>query len=581
MSLLLTTQFARDAQTVAGVLQKSPTASAVLSALGVSETGLMSPFAVRVDGGKAELDNLWGRKWATASNEVLVYEQLKALLDAAQGFEFPNLGPKALVTYDGMNIVSPAHPTGPAVHRLEVDLSKSCHLAWKLRPNASAGLDNSITEPLRIAIGVFSTPVQDTDYEFADCEEFFTWLMDYVVYEPITLVFAPGTLHEFVWPPRTEGGYEGDSSGLDGQHAAKPYNFRSMFRGRGRFIITSATDGVVNTTQNLAFRFFSTKGVNLEFRNPTYLHRDTNYSPAYALDVQRCNVNISNQILLFQNLHYAPDQGQSHDVGYGMRWRRCTIVGTGAAHIGVDTSIVPGIIGDLEVDDAARDGWCWGEFDFCVIRNVSYGGYSSHTHTGSPLEEWRRRAPRLGFRFNFCRLRYTTALWADTHLGSDHHTSVNGVFTMTFVNSRVWARDVQIGHEFAKLPTVVNLVNTFWRCRSLTFKEMRVAPSLLKLANSSMFMNAMSIDCLAAGTPGLGVDRSLMQFPGFIWLQHSQFGVLENSAVPGLIRQLNAAVKPAVYVEGYSRIHMPSDMPFNSANIVFDPTADYSNIIYN
>lgn len=554
----ITTKFMEDCAALLSVLQKSSSVAATISALQIKGMGLMSPFSIRVTGGFGEFDNLWGKKWASASNEVLVYEQLKALLSVATGFSFPNLGPKALVTYDGQQIVAPTNPTTPGTYRLEVDLSKACALAWKTRPSQSSGIENGVFSPLVIAIGTFPAPVVGANLEFPNAAAFFAWLLPRTVYEPLTLVFSD-EVHDFCYPAPVPDLWTSDSTGVTGYREVKPYNFRAVFRGRGRLIVTSATNlGQISVAPSVRFRFFATQGVNLEFRNPMLLNRDIEFSPVAALDVRRCTVSIRNRMHLNQDLVYAPGEGESHEVGYGLRIHRCRVIGEDAlAYIGVNNEVAA--------------GYSWASVSSCFLRNVAFGGSAVAAPDATPTEVYRQRFTRLGVRLFNCKLRYSTALLTDLNAVSVA-TAVRGTFTLTVQSCKGWLGQVAIGSLNSQLGPIVNLVNSFLRSTSLTIRSSVRFPTLLRLFNSSWLVNALSISYGNLVLDAQNVDWGDLQVPGFVFVQHSDFGIARSLTVPGVANQIVGVAKPAIYVDGFSHLHIPGSVDYDVAQTVFDAT---------
>lgn len=546
--MLVTHQFAVDAQALAEVLEYGASKEAVLTALGVSELAYMDPFNVRIDGGYAEFTNLRVKNWAVADNEVLVFGQLKSLL--TQALDFPDLGPQALVSFTGTTIDSPALPTAPGVHRLEADSTEPTGLKWVLRPaSAVDDLPTAITENLRIAIGTFSVAPQ-SDLAFASAGLFIAWLQQHIVFEPLLLIFSDADDHTFRWPQAEPVGdpFASDVTGYVWQQNIEPHDFGPYFRGRGRLVISSAsaTTGV-EAQQPLRFTHLVGKNLNLALYSPVNIERFASVSPAYVLELRYSKLHLAHRLTVEQTtiLPVASDIPQTSL--YSTRLLRCHLTREGQ-----------GVLLLTHGSDDQLTGFHWGLLQSCT-GDTRLGIYSHLSiETGAPLDDYRQHHNRFGWRLVSCRLRGDTLVHYENP--PPLTTYLMSPVNFTFVNCRMYLASLILGQQVNANAHNFNFVHSFVRAQQLTVRDHRVAPSLVKLMGSSVLAASMSVvhelDQRQLNSIS-EVPRDQLETPGYIHLHASLFGVAfpaDASSDDQLVG--DASIKPSVYADLGSRFYV-------------------------
>jgi len=537
--MIVTTKLIQDALNLVSVLQHARTADQVLSALGAGEAGRDSAFDIDIRDGVAEFNTLLCRKYATADNEALVYDQAKSLVaGAVSGPGIPNLGTHAVVTYDGTAVTTPLRPVDAQVYRLEPVANG---LAWQPRP-AGASLPNAVTVPMHIAIGTpFSSP-NVPDLGFPSMAEFWTWLQARTVYEPLTLEFNPGIVHEVRFPV-ADSSYTGTGADFENQRAAIPVDLRRRFIGRGRLVFTVPPSATV-----LQLRHLALSHVKLVIECPTLLERSPVVSPLHhrAIDLRFCDIRLNNRVLVRQTGTYAPETNRD-SVLYSTKLHRCTVAGTGSLELEADT------------------GYHWGLITGCRIRDIKLSAYST---TVLPSGSAAARTAAYRAAWNRIGWRVSSSIWRGTtfYQGSTGETPVSSGLlrqpvSYTFSNVRAFFTDLVLGTPDSRTPVSVNFVHSFVRAVKLRVLA-TVLPTVVKLIGSSVLARGMSLT-YPADQSGLALptlDWSLLNgTPGWIHVQHSVFGVVDRQdsdldALPLVSGDL--AVKPTVYGDLGSVIHL-------------------------
>jgi hypothetical protein len=573
--MIVTAQLMADAKALVDALQHAPDANGVLSALGVTELGKANPSNVTIYGGSGKFALTSVNKWATAFNEVIVYDQAAALSKEAHGsFVMPDLGPKALVSYTGSEIAAPVNPTDGATYRLQVDTTTATTLAWAVRPGGAA-IPNTIMVATRVALGTFTTLPPDCDYSFATTDLFFAFLFTKTVWEPMTLIFSDFDNHEMRYPTQNSS-YPTTGTPYQVQQAAKPYNFRRYFRGRGRLIFSSANQaGIENNGSVTTFNHLAMKGVDITLIAAAQASRAygdaTQAPPHYAVWLDRCHFTIQANFLVdqFGNAGIVDDRD---DVFTSTRFQRCKLSQAQSSD-GYGDGVYFGIC----TDDAVSAHW--GQIQSCEIDGFVLAGYSANptineSYFPAPaIQAYREAINLIGWRLVNTKGHSTNNLYADSvYEEPGQSTYARAPMTYTLVNCELWyERNLAIGSTLPGTSVNLNLVHSFVRvAAAFIVNDQALAPPLVKLSGSTLLADSVRLHYLSSMTNledvfSENVAREAMNVPGYVWLEDSSFGMAVTDGGVATAFTGDSSVLPVIYASTNSNVYLPDSLEYDDA----------------